>query len=78
MISDRIETISGFLLGTSIPTVPLPGMGAMILIPSAERFRAISSSSDFIRASLTPRSGTISYNVTVGPTVAEMLFMLIL
>ena len=31
-----------------------------------------------MRASLTPRSGTISYNVTVGPTVAEMLFILIL
>ena len=73
-----METISGFLLGTSMPTVPLPGIGAIILIPSADRFRAISSSRDFIRASLTPRSGTISYNVTVGPTVAEILLMLIL
>ena len=60
VISDRIETISGFLLGTSIPTVPLPGIGAMILMPNADRLRAMSSSSDLIRASLTPLSGTIS------------------
>jgi len=77
-IRDRIETISGFLFGTSIPTVPLPGIGAMILMPIAERLSAISSSSDLMRASFTPRSGIISYKVTVGPTVAEICCMLIL
>jgi len=39
-----METIVDFLLGTSIPIVPFPGMGAMILIPRADSERAISSS----------------------------------
>ena len=41
--AERIETIAGVCRGTSIPTVPFPGIGAIILIPSAERLRAISS-----------------------------------
>ena len=42
----------------------------MILIPSADRDKAISSSKFFIFEILTQASGTISYNVTVGPMVA--------
>ena len=59
-----------FLFGTSIPIVPFPGIGAIILIPSAESDRAISSSRFFIFDILIPASGIISYKVTVGPTVA--------
>jgi len=33
-----------FLFGTSIPMVPFPGIGAMILIPKAERLKAMSFS----------------------------------
>ena len=59
-----------FLLGTSIPIVPFPGIGAIIRIPRAERDKAISSSKFLILEILTPASGTISYKVIVGPTVA--------
>ena len=65
-----MDTIVGLLLGTSIPIVPLPGIGAMIRIPSADNERAISSSKFLIFEIRTPASGTISYKVTVGPTVA--------
>ena len=65
-----IDTICGFLLGTSIPIVPFPGMGAMMRIPSAERLRAISSSKLRILEIRTPSAGVISYSVIVGPTVA--------
>ena len=63
-------TMSGPELGTSIPMFLLPGMGAMILIPRALRLKAISSSRFLIFEILTPGAGTISYSVTVGPTVA--------
>ncbi len=63
-------TISACELGTSIPIVPLPGIGAMIRIPSAERLNAISSSRFLIFEMRTPAAGIISYKVTVGPTVA--------
>ncbi len=59
-----------FLLGTSIPIVPFPGIGAMIRIPNAESDKAISSSRFLILEIRIPASGTISYNVIVGPTVA--------
>ena len=62
-------------LGTSIPMVPFPGMGAMIRIPSAARLNAMSSSRFFILEIRTPAAGMISYNVTVGPTVAEIRWM---
>ena len=65
-----METIVDFLFGTSIPIVPLPGMGAMIRIPRADNDNAISSSKFLIFEILIPASGTISYNVIVGPTVA--------
>jgi len=69
-MTECIETIEGLLLGTSIPIVPLPGIGAMIRIPSADKLRAISSSKFLILEILTPACGTISYKVTVGPIVA--------
>ena len=59
-MTDFIETIVGLLFGTSIPTVPFPGIGAIILIPSAERDRAISSSKFLILEILIPAAGTIS------------------
>ena len=59
-----------FLLGTSIPMVPFPGMGAIIRIPSADNDSAISSSKFLIFEILIPASGIISYSVMVGPTVA--------
>ena len=71
-------TISGFEFGTSIPIVPFPGIGAIILIPSALKLKAISSSRFFIFEILTPGAGTISYKVTVGPTVALIFAMSIL
>jgi len=39
-----MDTVFLFTLGTSMPIVPLPGMGAIILIPSAARLNEISSS----------------------------------
>lgn len=70
-----METIFCFLLGTSIPIVPLPGIGAIILIPSAARLKAISSSRFLIFDILTPSAGVISYKVMVGPTVAIIVFI---
>ena len=55
-----METILGFWLGTSIPIVPFPGMGAMIRIPRAARDKAISSSRFLIFEIRIPASGTIS------------------
>ena len=67
-----METVVLFLFGTSIPTVPFPGIGAIILIPSAAKLKAISSSRFFILDILIPAFGTISYKVIVGPTVADI------
>ena len=77
-MTDCIETTCGFLLGTSIPMVPFPGIGAMIRICRAERLKAISSSNVLILEIRTPAAGIISYKVTVGPTVALMDAMLML
>ena len=44
----------------------------MIRIPKAAKLNAISSSKFLILEIRTPGAGTISYNVTVGPTVAEI------
>ena len=70
-------TIDFRILGTSIPIVPLPGIGAMIRIPKAAKLKAISSSKFLILLIRTPGAGTISYKVTVGPTVAEMRWIAI-
>ena len=77
-INDRILTISGLEFGTSIPIVPFPGIGAMILIPNALKLKAMSSSKFLIFEIRTPGAGTISYNVTVGPTVALIFAISIL
>ena len=46
--------------GTSMPIVPFPGIGAIILIPRAERLSAISSSRFLIFDIRTPGAGVIS------------------
>ncbi len=66
----RKDTTSLWWLGTSIPIVPLPGIGAIMRIPKAAKRKAISGSWLLIRAMRTPGAGTISYNVMVEPTVA--------
>ena len=68
----RIDTICLFIFGTSIPMVPRPGIGAIIRMPKAAKFSAMSSSKFLIFEIRTPSAGTISYKVTVGPTVALM------
>ena len=70
-------TIVFFAFGTSIPIVPLPGIGAMIRIPRAAKLNAISSSKFLILEIRTPAAGIISYKVTVGPTVAEIFEIVI-
>ena len=55
-----MDTVSGLLFGTSMPMVPLPGMGAMIRMPKAERLKAMSSSRFLIFEMRTPAAGTIS------------------
>lgn len=69
---DFIGTMRGLAFGTSIPIVPLPGIGAMMRIPSADKLNAISSSKFLILEIRTPSAGVISYNVMVGPTLALM------
>ena len=78
LIKAFIETIFLFLFGTSIPFGPLPGIGAIILMPRADNDKAMSSSKLLIFDILIPASGTISYNVTVGPMVAFILSIPIL
>ena len=69
---ELMGTMCGFAFGTSIPMVPLPGIGAMMRIPNAERLRAMSSSRLRIFEIRTPSAGVISYKVMVGPTLALM------
>ena len=56
------------MLGISIPTACLPGIGASILIDSAARLSAISSARLAILLTLTPSAGLSSYLVIAGPT----------
>ena len=60
LMTDRIGTMAGCLLGTSIPTVPFPGIGAMIRIPKAAKESAMSSSKLLILEIRTPGAGAIS------------------
>ena len=53
-------TIWGRLLGTSMPMVPLPGIGAMMRMPRAERLIDILSSRLRMREIWIPAAGTIS------------------
>ncbi len=71
----RMLTICGLLLGTSMPMVPLPGIGAIMRMPNAAKLKAMSSSRFLILLMRTPACGTISYNVTVGPMVALIFSM---
>ncbi len=60
-------TVVFSLLGTSIPTADLPGIGASIRISAAAKLSLISSDSPTILLTLTPCSGRSSYRVTEGP-----------
>ena len=57
---DSIDTMLGFVFGTSIPIVPFPGIGAMIRMPNADNESAISSSRLRIFDILIPAAGVIS------------------
>ena len=69
--AEYIDTTCLLRFGTSMPIVPRPGIGAMMRMPdSALRLWAMSFWRPCILAILTPCFCTISYSVTVGPTVA--------
>jgi len=55
------------VLGTSIPTSDLPGIGACILMSLASNVSLILSSIEVIFETFVPGSTSISYVVTVGP-----------
>ena len=60
------------LLGTSMPTAALPGIGASMRTPAAARLRAMSSARPVIRLILTPAAGCSSYRVTEGPRLMSI------
>ena len=60
-------TMARSLLGTSIPTACLPGMGATIRTLDAARRRAMLSCKATILLSFTPGAGRISNMVITGP-----------
>ena len=74
---ERMDTICGSLLGTSMPMVPLP-VDPIMRMPWAFRARARSSSTRLMAAMRWPSAGTTSNRVMVGPTVAliEEILML--
>ena len=53
----RMETALTTLLGTSMPTAALLGIGASMRTPAEARLRAMSSASPVIRLILTPADG---------------------
>ena len=55
-----IDTMLALAFGTSMPMVPLPGIGAMIRMPRAARLSAMSSSKFLIFEMRTPCAGVIS------------------
>ena len=55
-----MDTMVGFLFGTSIPIVPFPGIGAIIRMPNAAKLSAMSSSRFLILEIRTPSAGVIS------------------
>ena len=65
------------LLGSSIPIVFFPGMGAWILTSLAARARAISLWMDNSLLTLVPAFNSSSYWVTVGPIFTWTIFPLI-
>ncbi len=58
--TECMETIFGSAFGTSIPTVPLPGIGAIMRMPVAAKLSIISYSRLRIRDTRIPSFGTIS------------------
>ena len=62
-----METLFLTVLGISIPTAALPGIGASIRTFTAARLSAISSARFVILLIRTPEAGLSSYRVTVGP-----------
>ena len=66
MIS-RMVTAEITLLGTSMPTAALLGIGASMRTPAAARLSAMSSARPVILLILTPADGWSSYRVTAGP-----------
>ena len=73
--SDR-NTIARFLLGSSIPTTDLPGMGAMMRTLTADMARARSSDRFAILFIFTPGAGSNSKSVTTGPGCISRIFPL--
>ena len=69
----RMLTIETTLLGTSMPMAGLPGMGASMRTPLAERFRAMSSASPVTLLIFPPAAGWSSYRVTAGPLETSMM-----
>ena len=63
------------LFGSSIPTVLLPGIVA-ILADSELVFLAISSDRFIILETFTPAAGSNSFNVTTGPWLTFFIFPL--
>ncbi len=63
----RSPTLNILLLGTSIPTADLPGIGASMRMPGAARFNCKSSVRLMILLTFTPGAGVNSYLVTAGP-----------
>ncbi|MPN06210.1 hypothetical protein SDC9_153466 [bioreactor metagenome] len=67
-----ISTALACLLGTSMPTAALPGIGASMRTPAAARFSAISSARPVMRLIFTPAAGCNSYRVTAGPRLISI------
>ncbi|OQA13431.1 MAG: hypothetical protein BWY62_01348 [Firmicutes bacterium ADurb.Bin356] len=65
----RSTTVAVSLLGISIPTADLPGIGASIRTRGAASASAISSASAVMRFTRTPGAGASSYLVITGPTL---------
>ena len=65
--NSRRTTVSRCLFGTSMPTTPLPGMGATMRTRSASIAIARSSASPAMRLTLIPAAGRNSNIVTTGP-----------
>ena len=70
--SSRMTTASRCSFGISIPTFPLPGMGASTRTPCALSASARSSARAVKRLTLMPEAGSNSKRVMVGPRVMSV------
>ena len=70
------QTTLRLLLGTSMPTAALLGMGASMRTPVVASLRAMSSARPVIRLIFTPALGSSSNRVTEGPRVTSMTLVL--